>query len=698
MQSKSILAKLLANENISVHHGNYPTAFFDVEKRILGLPMFKDFGSKDTVDLFLGHEVGHALFTPYEGWHDSPAQAEVPRSFLNVVEDVRIERKIQAKYPGLISSFKRGYNVLFKENFFKTEGRDLQAYSLIDRINIKAKLRDLVDIQFSAEELPYVKDVFAADTWDEVVDAAKAVYEFMKENQEDEDESDSDQQGNNSPDENQEEFDMPPSDGGEESAETEGDQSQDDYSEETEEEDEESDSVKSKQPDDLTSETDDALRENEERLIEDRTEDGDLIAHIREVKWNDCKQTIYSYDTIKEQREEAAGRTPSWMTSETNNQSEYESFVKETDKITNLLAKEFEMRKAAYRYSRSKTAKSGSLNVNKLHSYKYDDDIFKKVTQLADSKSHGMVMVVDYSGSMMGVLNDTIKQVLNLATFCKKVNIPFEVYGFTSNGHSISEQRQNTRIPEANEVDLRNIRIIHLLDSSMKKNEYSEAYKQLFMSTSIPASYSSPLERLGTTPLNECLLVMNNVINRFKNKHSIQKVNFVLLTDGFGGRISVNIPQTDGMQDYRRTAGYTIEMNGKTIKTESNYSPDITSKLLDGLRQNGVSTIGFFLAEGGRDIYAIGSLLSDELYVKDKLIDKLKVALRKDKFSTQDNAIGYDRLFILKAGRKTLNTDVEELEIDENASKAKIISTFKKYSSSKKGNRVLATKFAEIVS
>ena len=107
MQSKSILAKLLANENISVHHGNYPTAFFDVEKRILGLPMFKDFGSKDTVDLFLGHEVGHALFTPYEGWHDSPAQAEVPRSFLNVVEDVRIERKIQAKYPGLISSFKR---------------------------------------------------------------------------------------------------------------------------------------------------------------------------------------------------------------------------------------------------------------------------------------------------------------------------------------------------------------------------------------------------------------------------------------------------------------------------------------------------------------------------------------------------------------------------------------------------------------
>ena len=696
MQSKSILAKLLANENISVHHGNYPTAFFDVEKRILGLPMFKDFGSKDTVDLFLGHEVGHALFTPYEGWHDSPAQAEVPRSFLNVVEDVRIERKIQAKYPGLISSFKRGYSVLFKENFFKTEGRDLQSYSLIDRINIKAKLRDLVDIQFSDEELPYVKDVFAAETWDEVVDAAKAVYEFMKENQEDEDESDSNQHGNDSSDE--EEFDMPLSDNGEESEETEESESNKSESKETEEteEDEEDESVESKQPDDLTSETDDALRENEERLIEDRTEDGSLIAHVREVKWNECKQTIYSYDTVKEQREEAYKRMPSWITSDTTNQSEYDSFVKETDKITNLLAKEFEMRKAAYRYSRSKTAKSGSLNVNKLHSYKFDDDIFKKVTQLADSKSHGMVMVVDYSGSMMGVLNDTIKQVLNLATFCKKVNIPFEVYGFTSNGHSAAEYNQNNRRPETNEIDLSNVRIIHLLDSSMKKSVYSEAYKQLFMSTRVSSHYRSPLENLGTTPLNECLLVMNNVVNRFKNKHSIQKVNFVLLTDGFGGRISVNIPHISGTRQH--IASYTVEMNGKTIKTESNYSPEITVKLLDGFRQNGVSTIGFFLAEHGRDIYAIGSLLTDGLYAKDKLVDKLKTALRRDKFSTQDNAIGYDRLFILKAGRKTLNTDVEELDIDENASKAKIISTFKKYSSSKKGNRILATKFAEIVS
>ena len=106
-QSKSILARLLANENVTVQRGNYKTAFFNVESRVLGLPLFtNDYGS-DVEDLFIGHEVGHALFTPADGWHDSATEMQIPRSFLNVIEDIRIERKIQEKYPGLSTSFKR---------------------------------------------------------------------------------------------------------------------------------------------------------------------------------------------------------------------------------------------------------------------------------------------------------------------------------------------------------------------------------------------------------------------------------------------------------------------------------------------------------------------------------------------------------------------------------------------------------------
>ena len=95
IKHKSTLAKLLAKENVTVQYGNYSTAWFDIKDRILGLPMWKDMGS-DVSDLLIGHEVGHALFTPYEGWHDSPEKLKgCPRTYINVIEDARIERHIK---------------------------------------------------------------------------------------------------------------------------------------------------------------------------------------------------------------------------------------------------------------------------------------------------------------------------------------------------------------------------------------------------------------------------------------------------------------------------------------------------------------------------------------------------------------------------------------------------------------------------
>ncbi len=97
-----------------------------------------------------------------------------------------------------------------------------------------------------------------------------------------------------------------------------------------------------------------------------------------------------------------------------------------------MTAKEFEMRKAAFRSVRARTSTKGSLDVNKLHAYKYDDQLFKQVTTLADGKNLGMMMLVDYSGSMSNVMPSVIRQTISLVLFCKRVNIPFEVYGFTS--------------------------------------------------------------------------------------------------------------------------------------------------------------------------------------------------------------------------------------------------------------------------
>ena len=120
---KSILARLLANENITVEQTNHSTAYFDIDKRILGIPYWKDISS-DLYDLFVGHEIGHALYTPADGWHSSTRKIpNCPRAYVNIIEDIRIEKLVLNKYPGLLSGFMRGYQDLLNRDFFGIKDR-----------------------------------------------------------------------------------------------------------------------------------------------------------------------------------------------------------------------------------------------------------------------------------------------------------------------------------------------------------------------------------------------------------------------------------------------------------------------------------------------------------------------------------------------------------------------------------------------
>ena len=64
---KSQLAKLLATEDLVVEHKKVETACFNVHTRVLTLPMWEK-ASGTVYDLLVGHEVGHALYTPDEDW------------------------------------------------------------------------------------------------------------------------------------------------------------------------------------------------------------------------------------------------------------------------------------------------------------------------------------------------------------------------------------------------------------------------------------------------------------------------------------------------------------------------------------------------------------------------------------------------------------------------------------------------------
>jgi len=185
---KTLLAKLLATENIHVVHKNMETAYFDTKNRELGLPILENM-SGDIYDLMTLHEVGHALWTDPEEWSEivsADNDDDLPKSFINVTEDVRIERKIKDKYPGGRLAFRRGYEDLFKRDFFGTSrDSDLNQRNLADKINLHSKIGDITGITFDGEEKRIYDLCNAAVTFQDAIAAARAIYEYVKENNED---------------------------------------------------------------------------------------------------------------------------------------------------------------------------------------------------------------------------------------------------------------------------------------------------------------------------------------------------------------------------------------------------------------------------------------------------------------------------------------------------------------------------------
>ena len=90
IKDKSTLVKLLAEEDLTVLYQKVPTASFNPETRQVTLPIWKD-KSEDVADMMSLHEVGHALYTPLDLLKKGEKK-KVCHSFLNVLEDVRIEK------------------------------------------------------------------------------------------------------------------------------------------------------------------------------------------------------------------------------------------------------------------------------------------------------------------------------------------------------------------------------------------------------------------------------------------------------------------------------------------------------------------------------------------------------------------------------------------------------------------------------
>ena len=709
--SNSMLPKLLAKENITVKHGNYKTAWFDVKDRVLGLPLWKDMG-KDVYDLLIGHEVGHALETPFEGWHDSPEKLKgCPRSYINVIEDARIERKIQTRYPGLVASFNRGYKTLFDNEFFgDLKDVDWDQVKLIDKINLKAKIGKLIDVPFTLEEQIYMDRANKTETFAEVVELVKDILAWTKENQEElmqkpEPQTDgTDDEGDftesEDPTGNMGHDDM--EDDSEEQGQEEGESQADSQSEEVSEDESEAEQeiVASTQPENNeedVSVTDEVFRSKESSLLEEGEKGQPLL--IDSINKDIAKKAVIEYSELKKSRMDLIDEACYYQEIYDKFDSEefgFKQYINKVKKSVNFAVKEFEQRKAAYQYQRATVAKTGQINVNALWSYKTNDDIFLKATKLADAKSHGMMLLIDYSGSMSGSMKYVMDQVIHTVMFCKAVNIPFEVYGFTSTNNKLYWDVMEN-LPGHVEMD--GLSMPQVITSSLKKAEFMEALKWLYQRVQSKGYYEeaikSKYEDWGSTPLNQALMVSDTLIKKFIQKHQVQKMNFITFTDGDANRMQV---MRDARSDAHTGREVQINMNGKMVKCSSGMSKEVTKQMLDCIaKKHGTKNIGFFMADGGSDYnWRLRDIAwGQNMYWEEAKAEFVK-EYRKNKCVHVQNIFGYDDYYLVKSGN-ALSAQDEDFEVKDDASKGQIGAAFRKHAKGKKVSKVLMTKFGKAV-
>ena len=469
LNEKSALARLLATENLSVQYSaKYPTAFFDLKSRTIHIPLIPNL-DEDLLDLFEGHEVGHARETPAEGFHsaimENGEMNDTLKTYLNVIEDIRIERKIKAEYPGLRRSFANAYKKLVNQNFF---GENLQArvntMDFIDKLNVEAKVGAYVLVDFDDEEKTLVEEAYSLETWDEVVAFAKKLIGRQGKKNKKQEEGAAKPNSQNNP------LDGKKSDSpaGERSDEKGSSQEGDSESEE----DQESNSSDDKDDSDAgdnsesvaPSQTDQTFRKKESEMFANAKKNDHYNYDTGSASITIGKYNLDNYVISASKLSpliDLGARTMFNEYIETNKNkrivpqrlpySSYDQFTNQalTDyrndnmAYINFLIKEFEMRKNARMLNRGKVSKTGKIDVARLHKYRLSDDIFKRVMSFPEGKNHGMIMYVDLSGSMANVIGGVFNQVLILSEFCKKVNIPFRVYGFSDGETSLHFIREH---------------------------------------------------------------------------------------------------------------------------------------------------------------------------------------------------------------------------------------------------------------
>ena len=747
--NKDTLAKLMATENITVLHKRIPTAYFDIKTRSLVCPILKDDMSSELYDLFMGHEVGHALFTPLEGWHDKVSdKGPIFKGYLNVIEDIRIEKKIKAKYPGLRKSFYTAYKELLEDDFFGLEklNKSISELNLIDRINLHYKVGHGIRVPFSSDEKVVLDKCEKLETFEDVLKLATELFNQKQE------EAQSFIEGL-SPEQLQELADEmgieQPEDGGTEfndldnMVETEAKENgTGGYGDEESEKEEGQDSysiAKEKDSDDSTesnqdsednqdgqgdissqgnegtpttgqntlqdqvkeelekSNTDEAFRQNEEKCF-DTEKYGSEPVNLEITERVKYENFIVPFTEIEKELGNFNREPVSKFT---------KNFINKNKSVVNYMAKEFEMKKAASAYNKSQQAKTGELNMDKLHLYKIKDDIFNRVEITPDGKNHGIVMAIDWSGSMSNDIEATLEQAFLLSMYCRKINIPFQLYAFSDGYHRgryedaeyISSQNLTYgRQAKENEALVRELALLEIVNDKMKTSEYQRAMEnwfQIVKSMNYSWRYDEAPEYdrdanlpgklyLSGTPLDATLFVMRDLLNDFQYTNNLDIVSFVCLTDG---QSHGNFPSGTVLIDRKIN---------QTFQLSKNYGYRATKGLLKWIKATtNARTIGYFLTDAkGRRVEQEWTNFTGVSEYDWQEQEKRRASFNKDGCILTENC-NYDLGIVINSRKLKLNYNEDVLQVGDDATKGQLKRALVKTGQQKVKQRIILNKFVQ---
>ena len=748
-RSDDPLARLAAQESIHVQHDpNASTASFDLRSRTLTMPVWEDM-TRDIRHMLTFHEIAHALYTPFADWKDAcDMYGTSLRVYCNIVEDARIERMIKAKFPGARRDFLDGYRKLHERDLFEIAEKDIASMSIGDRINLHYKIGFIEPIPFAADEQIWIDRIDAAKTFADVIEIAIDLRDAMKDetpdtgDENEQGEGDGEGPGVETPDAKDSDEDGPKGNGtmsadsdedgtedGENGEGGSGDDTDDADTDETgngEGDDESTDSDEgSESGAGMDDDTDDGESADSEVVSTAGAGEGDSNITTQEAfdrnlakETGDDRSDHYVYQDLPQGNlddiiidytdcHKRLGKMFSdW--SDEDAKSEFMrsagAFINGSAKTVNQMAQQFEMKKRAEVDRQTKISSTGELNMEELVNYRFSEDIFLRAEETPNGKNHGLIILVDWSGSMCECIDQTIRQMVQLVLFCKKVQIPFEVYAFTNNDFNRTDRYNVWDNEGVNYGKWKgdeetcpfgdNFTMLNLMSSRMNALQYKAGLKHMMMlakqlseyACTIPMDYAFAL---SGTPLDEAITVLNDIVPAFRAKNDLNIVNVTILTDGCSnsghwGRQNVNGETVWGNPILRN------KRNGATYGTEGRWG--MTATLLDYTRDNtDANIVGIFL-ETGTDRRIVDRLCCQHEDIMNMGHEDALAQWKSDGFLTT-TAAGYDEYFIVKGQKNVEQIGLDQL--DDNASMTKIKNTFVKGGKASKTSRVLLNRMID---